>query len=152
MVRLPLTPESIQLDVDVPDSGTALALIARSLSRICGEADSRIESVLRRRESQGSTGLGYGVAIPHARLDGVSESVIAVLRSKSPVPFGAPDGTGVRLFIGVLVPASAMTDHLEILSAVAARLSDDKAREALFSVPDPQTFIRILTLNQPNPD
>ncbi len=145
MRRLPLVPESIRLDVDVPDSGAALALIARSLSRICGEEASRIESVLRGRESQGSTALGYGVAIPHARLDGVSGSIIAVLRTKCPIPFGAPDGDGVRLFIAVLVPASAMADHLEILSAVAARLSDDKTREDLFAAADPQTFIRILT-------
>lgn len=89
---------------------------------------------LSAREKLGSTGLGHGVAIPHGRMAGVSESVGAFMRLKHPLDYEAHDGNGVDLVFGLLVPQQATEAHLKHLAAIAEMFSDEafckKAREA----------------------
>ena len=89
---------------------------------------------LSAREKLGSTGLGHGVAIPHGRMAGVSESVGAFMRLKHPLDYEAHDGNGVDLVFGLLVPQQATEAHLKHLAAIAEMFSDEafckQAREA----------------------
>lgn len=97
-------------------------------------ASGDILNSLSAREKLGSTGLGHGVAIPHGRMAGVSESVGAFMRLKQPLDYEAHDGNGVDLVFGLLVPQQATEAHLKHLAAIAEMFSDEafckKAREA----------------------
>jgi PTS system nitrogen regulatory IIA component len=83
------------------------------------------------RERLGSTGLGYGVAIPHGRIKGLKSPMAAVLQLAQPIGFDAPDEQAVNLLIFLLVPEAATQKHLEILSEIAEMLSDSTLREQL---------------------
>src|SRR3954447_17135417 len=75
----------------------------------------RVFDSLFDREKLGSTGLGFGVAIPHGRLKVLKEPLCAFVRTASPIPFESPDGQPVRLVFAMLVPEHATEAHLELL-------------------------------------
>ena len=83
------------------------------------------------RERLGSTGLGYGVAIPHGRIKGLKSPLAAVFRLLEPIGFDAPDEKPVSLMIFLLVPEASTQKHLEILSEIAEMLSDTALRGKL---------------------
>lgn len=97
----------------------------------------RVFDSLFARERLGSTGLGSGVAIPHGRIKGLKNAVVAVVRLSDPIPFDAPDGQPVRLLVFLLVPEHATEEHLELLSELAELLSDRSVRDHLLECNDP---------------
>jgi PTS system nitrogen regulatory IIA component len=88
------------------------------------------------RERLGSTGLGYGVAIPHGRIKGLKSPLAAVFLLAEPIGFDAPDEKPVSLMIFLLVPEASTQKHLEILSEIAEMLSDAVLRDKLKSCTD----------------
>jgi len=86
---------------------------------------------LAARERVGSTGLGQGVAIPHARLQGLRRAVAAFIRLDSPVAFDAPDGKPVSDFLVLLVPEDAAEEHLQLLAEAAEMFNDRRFRDLL---------------------
>ena len=145
MMTLPLAPANICMDPPVADAGDVLRTLAGILAGSTGLSAEMIAVALQNREAQGSTGIGHGVALPHARLEGVQQTAIAALRTAQGIPFSAPDGVIVHLFIAVVVPKAAATAHLEMLSALAARLAVDGVREGLLKAPNSTEFFRLLT-------
>ncbi len=97
------------------------------------------------REKLGSTGLGYGVAIPHGRIKNLRETICAFVRPQVPIPFEAPDGLPVKLVFAMLAPEHATDQHLHILSELAQMFSDADFREALEHEKDPVLAHRMLT-------
>jgi len=83
------------------------------------------------REKLGSTGLGYGVAIPHGRIKGLKDTIGVFARLKQPIPFDAPDNVPVSLMFVLLVPEQATDLHLQILGELAHMFSDRHLREQL---------------------
>jgi PTS system nitrogen regulatory IIA component len=83
------------------------------------------------RERLGSTGLGNGVAVPHGRIKGLKLPLAAVLLLEQAIGFDAPDNHPVDLLVFLLVPEAATQKHLELLSEIAALLSDEARREAM---------------------
>jgi PTS system nitrogen regulatory IIA component len=83
------------------------------------------------REQTGSTALGQGVAIPHARIDTLDQIRIAYLRLKDAIAFDAPDGKPVRDVFVILVPKAATEAHLRILGDASQMFSDAAFREQL---------------------
>jgi len=83
------------------------------------------------RERLGSTGLGYGVAIPHGRIKGLKNPMAAVFQLAAPIGFDAPDEQPVSLLIFLLVPEASTQKHLEILAEIAELLSDSRVRDRL---------------------
>ena len=71
------------------------------------------------RERLGCTGLGGGIAIPHCKLSGISDVVVAVATTAEPIPFGAADGIPVRLIFLVASPAAASAAHLQALARIS---------------------------------
>jgi nitrogen PTS system EIIA component len=98
------------------------------------------------RERLGSTGLGYGVAIPHGRIKGLRHPLAALLRVQHPIGFDAPDDEPVSLLIFLLVPEAATQRHLEILSEIAEMLGDAPLREQL-KTQDSATKVHELVAN-----
>jgi len=105
----------------------------------------RVFDSLFDREKLGSTGLGFGVAIPHGRIKTLKEPVCAFVRTAAPIPFESPDAAPVNLVFAMLVPEHATEAHLEILSELAQMFSDPALREALASTEDIQAAHRMIT-------
>jgi PTS system nitrogen regulatory IIA component len=105
----------------------------------------RVFDSLFDREKLGSTGLGFGVAIPHGRIRTLKEPVCAFVRTAEAVPFESPDGLPVSLVFAMLVPEHATEAHLELLSELAQMFSDAGLREALASTNDIQAAHRLIT-------
>ena len=105
----------------------------------------RVFDALFDREKLGSTGLGYGVAIPHGRIKTIKEPMCAFVRTAAPIPFEAPDGAPVSLVFAMLVPEHATEAHLELLSELAQMFSDARLRDALASAGDAATAHRLIT-------
>jgi PTS system nitrogen regulatory IIA component len=105
----------------------------------------RVFDSLFEREKLGSTGLGFGVAIPHGRVKNIKEPVCAFVRTAAPIAFESPDSQPVSLVFAMLVPEHATEVHLEILSELAQMFSDAQLREALSSTQDIQAAHRLIT-------
>ncbi len=98
---------------------------------------------LAEREKLGSTGFGGGVAIPHAKIDGLRQVVGAFCPADAAIDFGAVDDLPVDLVFVLLSPPAAGADHLKALASVSRRLRDRDftaklrgagSRDALFAL------------------
>jgi nitrogen PTS system EIIA component len=128
-----LTPGDLLLDLDVPTKNRALQEIARFVGARHGLPGRTVYGSLVGREAVGSTALGCGVAVPHARVKGLSRPIAAFVRMKFAIPFDAPDGKPVSDLFVLLVPQQATDAHLLLLAEVAAMCCDPAFREDLRS-------------------
>ena len=127
-----LRPQEIVLDVDVHNAAGALNAAAASIGRAHGLDPAPILRALSRREQVGSTALGSGVAIPHARIAGITEPLTLFMRTRYAIEFGAPDGRPVTNLLVIMVPADGDTDeHLQFLALVAETFTDRAFRTRL---------------------
>ncbi|KGO98808.1 PTS sugar transporter subunit IIA [Novilysobacter defluvii] len=121
--------------VAIVDAPGDLSAVIRTAARMLADAEggdaTAIGDGLEARERLASTAIGHGVAIPHARVDGLEQSRGAFLRLSPPVDFGAADGEPVDLVLAMAVPRHAMQGHLELLAEVAERFSDPGFRALL---------------------
>jgi mannitol/fructose-specific phosphotransferase system IIA component (Ntr-type) len=111
-----------ELLVSIVDDLVAKGLIAD------GESTARD---LVAREDVMSTGVGNGVAIPHAYTDGVERLIAGLYRTREPISFGAPDEAGVDLFFIVLGPKESRRDHIRVLARISRLISHADFREDL---------------------
>ncbi len=131
-----LPPSHVLAQVDVTSKKRAFEEIGLLFESQHGLSRALVTDSLFSRERLGSTGLGYGVAIPHGRIKGLKAPMAAVFRLVQPIVFDAPDGQPVNFLIFLLVPEAATQKHLEILSEIAELLSDAVLREQLVSCAD----------------
>src|SRR5499425_1324949 len=135
----------VLLDLDVSSKKRLFEQIGLLFENSRQIPRSRVFDSLFEREKLGSTGLGYGVAIPHGRIKTLKEPVCAFVRTAAPIAFEAPDGQPVRLAFSMLVPEHATEQHLEMLSELAQMFSDAALREALIAAPDATAAHRLIT-------
>jgi nitrogen PTS system EIIA component len=126
-----LTPAYVLLGVDALTKERALEEIARFIAKRRGLVETEVHAGLVEREKIGSTGLGFGIAIPHARVKGLSRPVAAFVRTRFPISFGAPDDKPVSDMLVLLVPPDVADEHLHLLAEVAEMFSDRRLRENL---------------------
>jgi PTS system nitrogen regulatory IIA component len=86
---------------------------------------------LLERERLGTTALGYGIALPHARMAGVTEAKGAFIQMSEGIDFGAVDRQPVDLTFALLVPEEATEEHLQLLAKLAAMFSNSELCESL---------------------
>ena len=103
-----LQPQQIELDVDVPDVKRALERAAEVICRAHGLDPAPVFRALWRREQIGSTAIGHGVALPHARISGIAKPLMLFMRPKYAIEFGAPDSRLVTRIWVILVPADGL--------------------------------------------
>ncbi len=133
-----LTLDRIRLDNGAGSKKRVLEEVAGLLAAaVPGLSPEQVFDKLLERERLGSTGLGQGIALPHARMKGVSESRGALLRLAKGVEFDAIDGQPVDLVVGLLVPEQATDEHLQLLASLASRFSDPAQCERLRQAADP---------------
>ena len=110
--------------LDVRDKAQLLAEIARRAAGAAGLDPKAVLSALNAREELGSTGVGHGVAIPHARIAGLPRLLGLFARLAHTVDFAAIDDQPVDLVFLMLIPAAAGNEYLAALSAISRRLRD----------------------------
>jgi nitrogen PTS system EIIA component len=119
-----LSAADVAIDVRATDkAGLLKELAARSAASLNLPA-AMVMSEIEKRDELGSTGIGHGVAIPHARLREVRKPFALLARLRSPMEFDAVDGQPVDLVFLLLLPAASQLDQLNALAAVARRLRD----------------------------
>lgn len=102
-------------------------------------------AAVNERESKGSTGIGFGVAIPHGKSAGVKDACIAFARLSTPVEWRSFDGNPVSCVFLIGVPeANAGNDHLKILIAISKKLMHEDFRTALLQAKTEEDVLTLL--------
>jgi PTS system nitrogen regulatory IIA component len=126
-----LSARDILLDVSAPGKIELFEKIGEHMEWVNGLPRDLVIRSLLHREQIGSTALGEGVAIPHARLDKLDNIQLGYLRLKTPIAFDAPDAKPVSDVFVILVPKVATEAHLRILGDASQMFSDPAFREQL---------------------
>jgi len=108
------------------------------------DAEAAIEC-LTERENLGPTGVGHGVALPHARLDSLEELRGVFVMLEKPVDFSAPDREPVDIVFSLFAPSDAGVEHLKALALISRTLKDSGVRSKLRANDDPSALYAILT-------
>src|SRR3954468_13427676 len=134
-----LTKEQIITDLQAGDRWQAIDELINNLvvtGKIKPEHHDAIAAVVKKRESSMSTGIGFGIGIPHASTDLIYEVVGALGRSRKGVNFDALDNQPVNLVVLFLVPQGQFQKHLHTLAKIAKLLHKKEFRQALETAPD----------------
>jgi nitrogen PTS system EIIA component len=144
LVSQALTESHILLDLDVSSKKRLFEQIGLTLENTRQVPRAKVFDSLFERERLGSTGLGYGVAIPHGRIKALKETLCVFVRMKDAIAFESPDGGPVRVVFAMLVPEHATEQHLQMLSELAQMLSDEKLRGDLGRAPSVEAVKEIV--------
>jgi len=140
-----IDPGRAAVGVEADDKADA---IRAAVSLLCAGGDAAWESLvgsaIQERESIGATGIGSGVAIPHALLPEARRLSMAAVRLSRPVDFGAPDGQPVDLVFAVVGPRDGPGEHLQLLSKLARALHDPAFRNAARAADDGPALARLI--------
>lgn len=118
-----IRPENILLDLAASTKSDVLLAISRHVASAQGTvSEGAVCEALQYREGLGSTGIGDGVAVPHAPVAGLTEPIGVVARLAKPVHFDAIDEQPVDVVFALLTPAQSGKAHLNALACVARRL------------------------------
>lgn len=117
--------------VSAADKRQALSVVAEIAGRNYGLKPSTVLNALLRRETHGSTGIGHGVATPHARLRGLDRMRGVFVRLETPIEFESLDEKPVDILFALLAPADAAAEHLQALAKVSRVLRSAELRSQL---------------------
>ena len=123
--------ESIIMDCQSKSKKNVLELISEIASSISITNKDVVFEKLYEREKLGTTAFGNGIAIPHARIDNLSEAKIIILKLETAIDFNSSDGEKVDLIISLLAPNNENEMHIKILSKIAEMLDDKIFREKI---------------------
>jgi PTS system fructose-specific IIC component len=140
-----LDTQSIMLDLPARSKSETLAMITTRLAenkRIDDAAE--FMAGLHRREGQGCTAIGHGVAIPHARSKTLERIVVAMARLRSGVDFGAEDGVPVRLVFLLGTPEEKAGEYLKVLGRLSKLLRENGLRERILDASDPDRVLELI--------
>ena len=142
-----LSKEQIVPELQAGDRWQAIDELINNLvttGKIKSEHREAITNVVRKRETSMSTGIGFGIGIPHASTDLIYEVVGALGRSKAGVDFNALDNQPVHLVMLFLVPQGQFQKHLHTLANIAKMLHKSDFRQALEDAPDADTMLSVI--------
>ncbi len=127
-----ISPSRTLCGIEGASKKRTLEILATTIAQDLPEIDA--DELFRRliaRERLGSTGIGFGIAIPHCRVGNCANTVGALITLKQPIDFDSIDGEPVDVLFAMLVPEEAHSEHLQTLAALAAALNDGDFRESL---------------------
>jgi nitrogen PTS system EIIA component len=140
-----LSAQAVLPALKVKTKKQALQELAAHAAKLCDASEREIFEKLLQRERLGSTGIGRGVAIPHAKLAKLDRLVGMFARVERPIDFEALDGEPVDLVFLLLAPEGAGADHLKALARIARLLRDEKIAEELRRARDENALRALLT-------
>jgi mannitol/fructose-specific phosphotransferase system IIA component (Ntr-type) len=139
-----LPPDRIRIPLQATDKAGVLKELVDFLVERCGGDAAQVLAAVRDREAVLSTGLGFGLAIPHAKSSTVTDLCLVAGVSAQPIPFDALDNEPVRLFFLLVGPETAAGMHVKVLSRIARVVRRDTVREALLQASSPEAFQRTI--------
>ncbi len=145
-------PDAVICNIEVNSKKRVLEVMAELLSlNIVEEKQKKnanhIFHLLIEREKLGSTGMGQGVALPHARTDLTPQAIGAFIKLKQAIDFDSPDKKPTDLIFGLMVPERCTEQHLQILAHLASLFSDTGLCNALRNANTADECYSILTRN-----
>lgn len=138
-------PEAVQSIGDIGSKKRLLRLIADTAAQIHGLNADRVFSALLEREALGPTGVGRGIALPHAHVEGIDKVVGGFIRLDTPVNFDSVDHQPVDLVFYLLAPPDSGVEHLKALALVSRTLRNEALVEKLRRNDSPSALYAILT-------
>jgi nitrogen PTS system EIIA component len=142
-----LSPGDAQVDVTVSDKARLLQELAdRAANSLSLPADGIFNELLK-REKLGSTGIGDGIAIPHARILGLDKPFGILVRLKQPIDFDAIDGQPVDLLFLLLLPVTSDKEQLNALASVARILRNSDSVRNLRRSRDSEGLFRAMVVD-----
>lgn len=144
-IRDLLKAQSIQLGAKPTDKPSAIRLLADLMERggNLANKDEYLAAVFTREES-GSTGLGEGIATPHAKSAGVAKAGLAAMTVPEGINFDSLDGKPARIFFMIAAPEGEANTHVEVLSQLATMILDPDFKEALIAADSVDTFLALI--------
>ena len=140
-----LKSESIALGTSPKDKSDAIAILTSLMEKGGNLADrAQYESDVLAREASGTTGLGDGIATPHAKSAGVKAPGLAAMTVPGGMDFESMDGNPARLFFEIAAPDTAADVHLEVLSKLATMIMDPDFKEALIAAKTKEEFLGLI--------
>ncbi|MDA8251562.1 MAG: PTS sugar transporter subunit IIA [Rhodospirillales bacterium] len=144
-----IPPERVFHDLRAADKPRLLQELARRAGAALGVPAGDIAAALATREALGSTGVGAGIAVPHAQLPQLDATAGFLARLERPVDYASVDGRPVDLLFLLIGPPAARAEHLAALAAATRRLRDPAIADALRSAPGAEA-LRVSFLAVPN--
>lgn len=139
-----IKPEQVLIVPRANDKEQLLRDLAQRAASALKKDVAAILQPLLARESLGSTGLGQGFALPHARIEGIDRFFCLFAKLAKPVPFEAVDDKPVDLVFLLLIPANAGSDHLTALAAISRHLRDKTFMENLRKAKTPAALYGLI--------
>jgi mannitol/fructose-specific phosphotransferase system IIA component (Ntr-type) len=144
-IRDLLQKNSVLIDVPAADKNGMITQLADHLASIYNLPDGGlIARKILERETEVSTGIGYGIAIPHARVEKIDRIYMVAARSVKGVDFSAIDGQPVHLIFLIISPAGASSEHVQVLSSLSRIMSYEDIRKKLLAAKRPEQFLDLL--------
>ncbi|HOD15570.1 MAG TPA: PTS sugar transporter subunit IIA [Spirochaetota bacterium] len=122
-----------------------LALVFKD-SEVCGDIQSLVKA-LKEREEIMSTGIGFGIAIPHAKIGSINEMAFAIGISRAGIDFDSMDGEPVHLVILVAAGEKQHKEYLRLLSNIMAILKKERVKDSIINSQSNEDVITILKAN-----
>jgi nitrogen PTS system EIIA component len=138
-----LLPEAVAT-IRADGKAAILRALSERFAEVYGLDAATVLAGIQEREKLGSTGFGRGVAIPHARISGLSRPVAAFLRLEAPVVFDSADAMPVDLVFGLLSPEQAGAAHLHALAAISRAMRDETMHAAITNAADADVIYGLL--------
>lgn len=140
-----LTKETIAMDLSATTKDGAIDELAQQLNQAgkLNHLDDYIAAI-HKREQQSSTGIGEGIAIPHAKVEAVKTPAIAFGKSKAGVDYDSLDMQPAHLFFMIAAPATGAQTHLDALAKLSSVLMDESVRQALLEANSPEEVLAII--------
>jgi PTS system nitrogen regulatory IIA component len=140
-----IQPDHIIVGLRVPDKAQLLRELAARAALALALEPSMIFNALQAREALGSTGLGKGFALPHARLEALRSRFALFARLARPIDFAAIDDRPIDLAVLLLTPADIGSEHLATLAALSRPLRDERLLQLLRQATDAHEVYRLLS-------
>lgn len=144
-----LTPGAVKVLGKASSKKRLFQSLGEAASNCYGISVTDAVEALQERENLGPTGVGNGIALPHARLDGLEKVSGVFLRLDTPIDFDSVDRKPVDLFFALFAPHDSGVDHLKALALVSRTLRDGSICAKLRANTDPNTLHTILTETLP---
>lgn len=144
-LRAFLAPERILFLDGQVNKREALLRLAELTTRCRAVGDKKaFVRAIFQREEVSSTGIGGGIAVPHAKLPSIEGFVITVGVSRTGIPFAGKDGRPVNVLVMIAASDRERETYLRVLATVAARLKDPAVCEAIVAASEPEQVIEAL--------
>lgn len=140
-----LKPEAVKVISSASSKKRLLQEIGDLAEAAYGVSGTTVAGALQEREGLGPTGVGHGVALPHARIDGAENVLGSFVLLEKPIDFSAVDRQPVDIIFALFAPEDAGVEHLKALALVSRTLRDETVRSKLRANHDPAKLFAILT-------